>query len=89
MSKRAYANYSSTIKICTYSLFIFYYQDRQYPMLEPNLGQAVVINNLAPDPDAELDTKCMISALETIGLKVQSFKNRNVPVIFECRVCEK
>ena len=50
-------------------------------MMQPYLGRAWLLNNLATDfPDTVPDVDALKSSLETIGLQVTSYKDRNFQV---------
>ena len=63
---------------------MFYiYQEKPYPLSQPNLGHAFVINNLASEvPSWVVDEECLKSAMETVGFQVKAYKDCNVKVIF-------
>ena len=47
-----------------------------YSMTLPNMGHAVLINNIArEEPHSSMDVQCMKDTLETIGFSVHLYEN--------------
>ena len=56
-------------------------QEMPYPMSQPYLGYAVVINNSSSDVQHwVLDAVCIKSALDTVGFQVKAYNDCNVQV---------
>ena len=62
-------------------LFTLYFQDKPYPMFQPQLGFAAIINNLHSQvPDTADDVQALRAALETVGFNVKCYDDCNVQV---------
>ena len=56
-------------------------QNHPYPMILPELGHAVILNNLEIEiPETVQDVENLKSVLKTIGFKVTSYTDKNARV---------
>ena len=51
---------------------LFFFQDAPYPMDLPNLGHAVIVNNVAEEmPGSQVDVEALRSAYQKVGFDVR------------------
>ena len=67
--------------LVTLLLFSCVLQDRPYPMDQPRLGHAVIVNNVATEqPGSNVDVTALKAAYEKVGLDVHVHDNCDVQV---------
>ena len=57
-------------------------KDQTYPMNRPNLGHAIVINNVHSDvPGSQVDVELLVECYKTMGFNVQVHNDCDTQVI--------
>ena len=62
---------------------VFILKDQTYGMDRPNLGHAVIINNIHSGvPGSQVDVELLVECYKTVGFNVQVHKDWDTQVLF-------